>query len=188
MDADSPQTYARVVSDLLLAFNDKDQGALQRLNAYLRTPFTFDDLGALIWGRVYAYRQRSSRGTNRYLLPQEAQTLIAQVKGYASWEALTDTGPTRPARVPAYEIDDEQHGIEPRRVMTDEEWDELLATVQERRITHIDGGGQLTDGLLARVAGLDHVTSRALTTARVPRPSRMPCWSRATAERGSMWS
>ena len=186
MDADSPQSYAQVVSDLLLAFNEKDQTALQRLNGFFSTSFTFDDLGALIWGRVYAYRQRSSRGADRYLLPQEAQTLVAQVKGYASWEALTETGPTRPARVPAYEIDDEQHGIAPRRVMTDEEWDELLATVEEHRITHIDGGGQLTDASLARIADLGHVTSlhlagcRWLTDEGLRHLGRMPQLERLT--------
>jgi hypothetical protein len=178
--ADTPHAYERVVADLLLAFNDKDAAALERLNAIRNTSFIYDDLTALIWGRVYAYRQRRSRGAEPYLLPEEAQTLVAQNAGYASWDALTAPKATRPARVPAFEVDVHENRISPRRMMDEDEWGAFLDEIRERRITTVDFGGQVTDALMARVARSDHVTtlrlsgSRMLTDAGLREIARMP--------------
>ena len=178
--ADTPEAYDRVVGDLLLAFNDKDAVALQRLNALRATSFTYDDLTALIWGRVYAYRQRRGRGAEPYLLPEEARTVVAQNAGYASWEALTAPKASRPARIPAYEIDAHENQISPRRMMDEAEWDAFVAEIRDRRISAVDFGGQVTDALMTRVAGLDHVTRlrldgpRMLTDAGLRELARMP--------------
>jgi hypothetical protein len=178
--ADTPETYDRVVGNLLLAFNDKDAAALERLNAVRGTAFTYDDITALIWGRVYAYRQRRGRGAEPYLLPDEARTLVAQNAGYASWEALTAPKESRPARIPAYEIDAHENQISPRRMMDEAEWDAFIAEIRDRRITTVDFGGQVTDALMTRVAGLDHVIrlrlngARMLTNAGLGELARMP--------------
>jgi hypothetical protein len=178
--ADTPEAYDRIVGNLLLAFNDKDAAALARLNAVRSTSFTYDDLTALIWGRVYAYRQRRGQGAEPYLLPDEARTLVAQNAGYASWEALTAPKESRPARVPAYEFDPHEHQISPRRMMDEAEWDAFLDEIHERRITAVDFGGQVTDALLARVSRFDHVTrlrlngARMLTDAGLRELARMP--------------
>lgn len=161
-DADTPQAYAQLVRDLLVAFNDRQATALQAFNARYSLGFTLDDLDALVWGMVYAFRQRSFRSPERYLLPAEAQMIIAQLQGYPGWEALTDTGPARSARVPAYEIDDHENRIAPRRVMTGAEWDELVDVVRLRRITTVDGGGQISDALMPRITRCDRVTRLVL--------------------------
>jgi hypothetical protein len=179
--ADTPQAYDRVVADLLLAFNNQDATALQRLNAIRGTSFTYDDLTALIWGRVYAYRQRRFRGAEPYLLPEEARTLVAQNAGYASWDALTAPKASRPARVPAYEIDAHENRISPRRMMDDDaEWDAFFDEIRQRHIPTVDFGGQVTDALMARVALFDHVTrlrvngARMLTDAGLRELAHMP--------------
>jgi hypothetical protein len=178
--ADSPATYARIVNDLLLAFNDRDAEALRRLNAIRGTSFTHEDLAALIWGRVYAYRQRASRGPERYLLPDEARTLIAQNAGYASWDALTAKGPSRPARVPAYEVTPHESRIAPRRQMDDAEWDAFVDAVQQQRISNVEVHALLTDALLGRLADFDHILtlriggSRQLTDEGLRHLARMP--------------
>jgi hypothetical protein len=165
--ADTPEAYDRMVGDLLLAFNEQDAAALARLNAIRGTSFTYDDVAALIWGRVYAYRQRRNRGAEPYLLPDEARTLVAQNAGYASWEALTAPKESRPARVPAYEIDAHENQISPRRDMNDAEWGEFIDAIIQRRITTVDAGGQITDARLAQLARLDHVTTLRLNGARM---------------------
>ncbi len=86
--------YERLARDLVLAHDTQDQAALQRLNAHYRRSFTFDDLAAEIWRRVYAFRQRSSRVPKNYLQLAEAQLLVAQDAGYGSWAALTDAAIT----------------------------------------------------------------------------------------------
>src|SRR5262249_21972320 len=46
------------------------------------------------------------------------------------------------------------------------EWDELVGVMREHRIASLDANGVMTDGVLARVAELDHVTSLSLGGSR----------------------
>ena len=48
--------YGRLAQDWVLAYDSQDQAALQRLNEHYHRSFTFDDLWAEIWRRVYAFR------------------------------------------------------------------------------------------------------------------------------------
>jgi hypothetical protein len=63
----SAAEYEHVANDMMLAFNSQDEAALQRVNAFYQRAFTFDDLWAEIWRRVYAFRQRSSRVPKNFL-------------------------------------------------------------------------------------------------------------------------
>ena len=47
--------YQRLAQDLVLAYNTQDEPALQRLNGHYRRAFTFDDLAAEIWRRMYTF-------------------------------------------------------------------------------------------------------------------------------------
>lgn len=92
--------------------------------------------------------------------------MVAQNAGYSSWEALSAPEAARPARVPAYLVNEAENRIEPRRFMSDAEWDELLDVVEQRRIAILGVGGFVTDARLARIAGFEHVTTLRLTGAR----------------------
>jgi hypothetical protein len=158
--------YDRLANDLLAAFNSRDESALQRLNDQYGRAFTFDDLWAEVWRRLYSFRQRASGGRAATLERAEAETLIANDAGFASWAALTGTAAARTARVPPYIVDTEEDRIGPRRRLTDAEWDELIGVMKERRITGLDAGGLMNDRVLARVAALDQVTSLGLGGSR----------------------
>ena len=129
---------------------------------------------------MYAFRQRSFKGPKNYLQLAEAQTLIAQDAGFGSWAALTRAVATGAPPVPAYAIDTAENRIAPRRQLSDNEWDELIAVMKERRITALDANGLMTDAVLARIAELDHVTalslggSRQLTDDGLLHLARMP--------------
>jgi hypothetical protein len=82
------EEYERLADDLVLAFDAHDQPALQRLNEHYHRSFTFDDLWAEVWRRVYAFRQRSFAAAKNYLQPTEARILIAQDAGFGSWGSL----------------------------------------------------------------------------------------------------
>ena len=172
--------YERLAQDLVLAYDSQDRAALQRLNDHYHRSFTFDDLWAEIWRRVYAVRQRLFRGSKHYLQLGEAQTLIAQDAGFGSWARLTKAVAARTPPVPPYEIDVAEGRIAPRRQLSEKEWDELIAVMKERRIAALEANGWMTDGVLARVAELDHVTalalggSRQLTDDGLLRLERMP--------------
>ena len=117
--ARTAEEYQRVAQDFVNAY-EGDAAALQRLNRHYGRSFTFDDLRAEIWRRVYAFRQRSSRVPKNYLQLEEAQTVIAQDAGFGNWTALIQAvsgGPAAP--VEAFEIDARENRIGPRRRMTD---------------------------------------------------------------------
>jgi hypothetical protein len=172
--------YDRLASDLVTAFDEKDPAALQRVNERYRRGFSFDDLWAEVWRRVYAFRQRSSRVAKNYLQLTEAQTIIAQDAGFGSWAALMRALAVSSPPVPPHTIDANENRIGPSRRLSDREWDDLLAVMKERGITALDAGGLMTDDVLARVAALDHVTalslggSRELTDDGLQQLARMP--------------
>jgi hypothetical protein len=172
--------YERLAGDLVLAFDARDDAALERLNAHYQRAFTFDDLWAEIWRRVYTFRQRAWRSETQHLELEEAQTVIAQDAGFGSWPALTHALATGSPPVPPYAIDQAEGRIRPRRRLSDAEWDALVAVMKERRLTALDADGLMTDAVLARVADLDHVTalnlggSRELTDDGLLQLARMP--------------
>ena len=53
--------FERLAHDWVLAFNSRDESALQRLNEFYERAFSFDDVWAEIWRRVYAFTRRDRR-------------------------------------------------------------------------------------------------------------------------------
>jgi hypothetical protein len=136
MNITSREGYESAARDFLAAF-EGDSGALERLNSAYGRTFRHEDLRAEVWRRVYAYRQRAFKESKRYLLPAEAQLVIAQDAGYGGWEALVhalETG--TPTRVDAFAIDEST--ISPRRWLNDAEWDRLIDVARERRIASLE--------------------------------------------------
>jgi ankyrin repeat protein len=172
--------HTRAAEDFVKAY-EKDEGALARLNAYYDRSFTFEDVRAEIWRRVYAFRQRAFKIAKNYLLVEEAQVIVAQDAGFGSWDALMKglaTGAPPPGA--PYVIDAKESRVSPRRRMTSKDWDEMIEVIREHRIKSVDAGGLMTDGALARIVEIDHVTSlslggsRELTDDGVLQLARMP--------------
>jgi hypothetical protein len=179
--AHTAEDYHRLAQDFVDAHDQEDAAALERLNRHYGRIFTREDLWAEIWRRVYAFRQRSSRVPKNYLKLEEARTIIAQDAGFGNWTALIDAVSTgAPPAVPAFAVDRKDNKAAPRRRMTDAEWNDLIAAMDERRITALDANGLMTDHALARIAELDHVTtlnlggSRELTDDGLLHLARMP--------------
>jgi hypothetical protein len=151
------------------------------LNEYYNRSFSFDDVRAEIWRRVYAFRERSSRGPKNFLQLAEAQTMVAQDAGFGGWDALMSAAATgAPPPGAPYVIDAKENRIGPRRRLAPAEWDELIGAIAERRIAAVGANGLMTDAALARIAALDHVTalnlggSRELTDDGLLHLARMP--------------
>lgn len=174
------EDYDRLANDVVLAFNVHDEAALQRINDQYGRAFTFDDLWAEIWRRVYSFRQRAFREPKQALELEEARGVIAQDAGFGSWDALTRAIATGAPPIPPYEIDAAENSIAPRRRLTGREWDALIDVMKERRITSLHANGLMTDAVIARIAGLEAVTSlslggsRQLTDDGLLHLSRMP--------------
>ena len=172
--------YDALSHDYVQAFNARDQAALDRLNRHYGRTFTFDDLWAEIWRRVYSFRQRAFRSDNKSLQLEEARMVLAQDAGFGSWTALIEAVRSGGRAVPAFAIDTHENRASPQRQLTSSEWDRLITAMKERRITALDAGGLMTDEVLGRIALLDHVTSlslggsRQLTDEGLQHLSRMP--------------
>jgi len=172
--------YEQLAQDYVQAFDAQDAAALQRMNAHYTRAFTFDDLFSEIWRRVYAFRQRSSKVPKHFLKRDEAQMLVAQNAGFSSWDALIASLETGAPPIPPYSIDTQRNAIGPRRLLTDREWDQLIALMKERRIDGLVANGLMTDALMARIAELDHVIalgiggSRGLSDDGLLQLARMP--------------
>ncbi|MEO8597022.1 MAG: hypothetical protein ABI759_27135 [Candidatus Solibacter sp.] len=50
--------------------------------------------------------------------------------------------------------------------MRPDDWDDFISVVRDRRISHVDGNGMMTDDSLRRIAQLDHVVSLNLAGSR----------------------
>ena len=172
--------YERLAQDYVQAFDAQDATALQRMNVHYNRTFTFDDLFSEIWHRVYAFRQRSSKVPKYFLKLDEAQMLVAQNAGFGSWDSLIASLETGASPIPPYSIDTQRNAIVPRRMLSDREWDQLIALMKERRIEGLAASGLMTDALIARIAELDHVIalgiggSRGLSDDGLLQLARMP--------------
>jgi len=174
------ERYHQAAQDFVKSY-DRDAEALGRLNAYYQRAFSFEDVRAEIWRRVYAFRERSSRVPQNFLQVDEAQMMVAQDAGFGSWDALMTAAATgAPPQGAAYVVNSKENRIGPSRRMTAAEWDELIGVMRERGITGLDANGLMTDSALERVASLDHVTtlrlggSRELTDDGLLQLARMP--------------
>lgn len=174
------EAYERAARDFVEAYSG-DAAALDRLNRYYGRTFSFADLKAEIWRRDYAYRQRSFRAPESYFPVEEAQIILAQDAGFGSWKKLMDALATGvPPQGAPYALDAKDNRIGPRRRMPDADWDELIGVMKERRIPALDANGLMTDEALARIAGLNFVTSlnlggsRELTDDGLLHLARMP--------------
>jgi hypothetical protein len=158
--------YEQAARDYVDAYNG-DAAALERLNRHYQRSYSEADLKAEIWRRDYAYRQRSFRIPQNYFPIEEAQIILAQDAGFGSWEKLMGALATgRPAQGAPYAIDTKDHRIGPRRRLSASDWDDLIAIMKERRIPALVANGLMTDDALAKVAGLDFVTSLSLGGSR----------------------
>ena len=166
--ARTSEAYQQAAQDFVHAY-EGDVSALHRLNQHYHRSFKLEDFKAEIWRRVYAFRQRSFRGSKNYLSLIEAQVIIAQDAGFGSWDAMMQALATdSPPKGASYVIDPKEDRIGPRRRPTDADWDELIGVLRERRISALDANGFMTDAVLRRTAELDHVTSLSLGGSREP--------------------
>ena len=171
--------YARLAQDFVDAYEGNAE-ALARLNEYYGRSFTQEDHRAEMWRRVYAFRQRAWRSEKNFLKLEEAQIVLAQDAGFGNWAALMAAAVSGAPPVDAFGIDEKENRIGPRRRLSDTEWDGLIGAAREQRVTHLDGNGLMTDGVLARVAELEHIThlslggSRELTDDGLLQLARMP--------------
>jgi len=157
----SVEYHEQLAKDLVAAYESGDAAAIQRLNVHYGRAFTHDDVRAEIWHSVYKVRQ--VKGRPGCFVLADAQEFMARHAGFGNWTAFLNAGGNPPPGEP-YAIDGTR--IAPRRNLSDRDWDTLIAVMKEQCITALDAGGQMTDAVLKRIAGLEHVTRLALGSSQ----------------------
>lgn len=152
--------YDQLAADMVAVYATGDDAAMQRLNQHYGRASTADDLRATVWRLIY--RVRRAKGAAEAFGIPEAQELIARTSGFSNWKTLVAGAPP----VPPYELDDKENTIRLRRDPSPAEWDAILASMRERRLTALEGEGFLTDDVLRRLGAMDHVTSINLSGSR----------------------
>src|SRR5262245_58450349 len=133
---DLHEYHEALARDLVAAFELGDAPAIQRLNAHYERDYTHEDVRAEIWHSIYKVRQAKARPGCFAL--DDAREFIARHAGFGNWSAFLQANGNPPGEPFAI---DEAH-LSPRRYLKTRDWEKILAVMQERRITSLDGAGQ----------------------------------------------
>jgi hypothetical protein len=184
--------YERLAQDIVTVCQSPsavDAEASQRLTETLGRTHPYPDRRTQLQQILVSLRGPESRIADVTLA--DAQLIIARQFGFESWAKLVaglTQSPIDPqasphgmsATPPFYKIDWRENRIAVRPPMTDKDWDTIFAVMQERRITGLDAGGQMTDAALERLPRLDFVTrlniggSKQVTDDGLQHLARMP--------------
>ena len=170
--------YDALARDLAVAYDTGDAAALVRLGAHYGYAFTQDDIRADVWRRVRTVRE--AKGAATAFQQEEARQIVARDAGFSSWEQFAAAMTSGAGTPPPYAIDHDQRTLRLKRRLADRDWDTVVAVLKEHRLTGLEANGLMTDEMMARIAGVDHLTrlelggSRQLTDAGLQHLRRMP--------------
>ncbi len=159
--------YEQLAADIASVYANDDAAALARITAHYKFAATAEDVRSGVWRRVYAVRQRSGQGKERYLELDEARELVAREAGFPSWPAFTAAIVSgAPSPVPPFVIDEKNNVVRPMRNLAISDWEQIIGVMKERRMTTLEAHGHMTDEVIARIAELDFVTRLDLSGSR----------------------
>lgn len=178
--------YEAIASDIVAAYHD-DAAALQRLNNTFSDSLNLEQLRAMIRKRLGAVHGAAVSEVT----PADARMLLARLHGFESWEKFAGTlaqPPSPPdsgslglsSTPPFFKIDWMKKTIEPRLLLSRQDWETVFDVMCEYRLTGLRANGQMTDAAMEGLAKLDHVTSlnlggsKKLTDLGLQHLARMP--------------
>lgn len=149
--------FDNVARDIVDADRSGDPAALARIQAFLKRKVTLHDI------RTGA-RSRLQKARDAEITFEDARDVVAGLRGFASWPQFAESV-TRPDEratswaVPLYRIDEKSNKIRVRESLDDDEWDAVIAVMEEKKSAVLEANGQMTDAVMKRIAQLDHLTS-----------------------------
>ena len=108
---------------------------------------------------------------NADITADDARFLIAREHGFENWNALTafvTTLPRDKATIAARPVGffNAEPGGKKSIVGRDRNWDIVISSMKEQRVTGLHANGQMTDAILEKISGLDHITALDLSNSR----------------------
>ena len=148
--------FERLASDILVAYQSGESSALQRVRDFFKQTFTWTEMRARL-------PQRLGKSADAELSLDDTRGFVAHLRGFGSWVEFASSvtgvgGRAKNWNLPLYRIDFEHRTMHVRHSLEEREWDEIISTMADQKISSLDAGGQMTDAVLARLADLDHIT------------------------------
>ncbi|HET7220702.1 MAG TPA: ankyrin repeat domain-containing protein, partial [Vicinamibacterales bacterium] len=169
--------FQRLADDIVEACKTDSVEALARIGAFFKRGVSFFEVRRFV--RVQLEKEEAAD-----ISAPEAREVVARSRGFRSWAELAASvlrsGSKGTWAVPIYQVDDRDAKLAVRRPVEANHWDEILTAMEERKLTALDAGGQMTDAVIERLVELTHVTrlelggSRELTDAGVRLLARLP--------------
>lgn len=156
--------FEKVAADIAVAYRSDDADALERIQQFFKRRVTFHDVRNGVRRRL----QKDSDFEGDISIA-EARDVVAGLRGFASWIELAErvtSSRTTSWALPPYVIDEKHNRIEVRQGLDDDEWDEILTVMQDKKIAQLQAQGQMTDAVMSRIAKLDHLTSLDLSGSK----------------------
>ncbi|MBI4905102.1 MAG: ankyrin repeat domain-containing protein [Acidobacteria bacterium] len=179
MAATTPEfdRYLQLARDLLVAYETGDSGALKRVGEHFRTTLSWEQIRAGLLDRL-----KRLDAENQSTVPTLADTqfLLAREAGFPDWDEFAAVLRGGTPKEPIYFVDRKENKIRPQRTPLGNDWDTIVAAIEEQGLTCVESAGRITDAVLERIAAIPQIThlnlegSRLLTGAGLRHLARMP--------------
>ena len=163
--------YEAVAEALVTAYRAPDPEAMRIVWDYFGHRRAWDGMRRYIRLDLGGPEEVTSPDEDFITLAQ-ARHLVARGQGFEGWDALvafTQSLPpgqsVLPKQVGGYVADDPSP-LETATTVLVRNWDDLLASVAERRLTAVHATGQMTDAVLERLCRLEHIEELDLSGSR----------------------
>lgn len=171
------RTFQRLADDIAEVCRTDSAAALERIGDFMKRAVSFFEVRRFV--RMQLEKEEAAEVT-----PSEAREVVARARGFRSWAELAASvmraGSKSAWGVPLFVVDERSGKLSIRRAPDEGDWDEILAAMEERKLTGLDASGYMTDGVMQRLAQLGHVArlelggSRKLTDSGARMLARLP--------------
>lgn len=163
----------RLAEDLVAAYNSADAEAVARLNNLFHSSISAEQIRHFVRDKLM-WLPGFEQHTFDSLTLEDAQQLFASVFGFKDWSELVRSSNEPPpdphsapvvlsSRPPFFKVDWHNNSIEPQQPMSNKDWEDIVAVVEELRLTAINSHNQIGDEDLEKLSYLYEVTSLDLS-------------------------
>lgn len=155
-------THYECAADALLdAYRTGTPGAMERHYSYTWHRRAWGGMRSYVQGDLG--RRPAVEGGDVEITLDDARHLVAIEHGFANWKELraftvSSRSGSRTAAKPVGVLDASARA-DSRPIIVTRDWDEILRVLEDHPSPRLVANGQMTDAVLAEIAGVDHLTS-----------------------------
>jgi hypothetical protein len=197
--------FEQLAQALADAYSSGDSNAIRNINWKYGTSFVWEHKAGDMQRHLPQWFAADNRTPELAL--SDAQNIVANSYGFGNWSGFVESFRQERAdprsapvfisnRPPFYKINWEEERLTVRGPQSDADWDEIIAVINEHRISRLDAGG-IGDDAMKRISRVDCLTdlgigSKSVTDDGLLQLARMPQllsvsiggWSTPITDRG----